>query len=153
MTGKRVSKGARSAPREHEFAKCSSVYRWLRARYEELARELQERAPGWKAIAARIAADGIRGVRGGEPNAESVRRVWQRVCRDVEKGDRASVAQRTSKPFYPSRVRSTWRPEPIPDQRSTPGLEPLAPVAAARPRTTAEKLAEVRRDLEKRSGR
>ncbi len=59
------------------------VYAWLlknHAEVEQLRARLDR--PRWESIAKLMAEDGVVGARGAPPNANSVRRVWKRVCRD-----------------------------------------------------------------------
>ena len=61
------------------------VYAWLMANHAEVERMRNRRDRvhmGWEAIAQIITEDGVLGSRGAPPNANAVRRVWKRVCRD-----------------------------------------------------------------------
>lgn len=118
--------------------------------------------PSWETVAEEIAAAGLLGTRGNPPTAGSVRRVWQRVCRDIEAEASDTRAQKTgaSTPAIPpSRVSAAWRP--VPTVPKAPSLGPVsqsAPsqpnqVTGARSRTAEEKLADLQRTLEERSGR
>jgi hypothetical protein len=73
----------------------------------------------WGSIAADISAEGVKGARGKEPYAKSVRRIWQRVSQDVaaarerELTDNANRETRAEKRRqYPSRVPKDLRPIP-----------------------------------------
>ena len=63
------------------------VYAWLWVNQAEVL-DLRTRWDGlsWKGIVRIMVEDGVKGSRGEPPNANSVRRVWGRVCRD--KADR-----------------------------------------------------------------
>ena len=75
----------RAAAREHAFSRRSEVYRWLRDRYAEIEEMMTAHDPSWHVIAAEIAREGISGGRGRPPTGRAVRRIWQRVRRDVAK--------------------------------------------------------------------
>lgn len=65
------------------FGGRGDIYRWLREHHAVVTEWLAVRQPSWETIASRIARDGVVGQRGNPPAWHSVRRVWQRVCRDV----------------------------------------------------------------------
>ena len=65
------------------------VYAWL---WANMAQVTKARRPTvgynpmhWSAIARIMEFEGIKGSRGEPPNANSVRRVWGRVCQDFER--------------------------------------------------------------------
>ncbi len=60
------------------------VYRWLRRNYAFVMEWIGKTNPSGSEIAARITRDGIMGARGEPPTSDSVRKVWKRVCRDME---------------------------------------------------------------------
>ena len=64
------------------------VYAWLLANHDRvLVARTSWDGLSWEAIAQVMTEDGILGSRGELPNANSVRRVWDRVVRDKEKRD------------------------------------------------------------------
>jgi len=67
------------------------VYAWLLANYARVERARQHRngwnRMQWDEIARIMVMDGVMGSRGDPPNANSVRRVWDRVCQDKEERD------------------------------------------------------------------
>jgi hypothetical protein len=69
------------------------VYAWLLANHAKVARARQHRngwnGMHWAEIARIMELDGVKGSRGEPPNANSVRRVWDRVCRDKEEREAA----------------------------------------------------------------
>jgi hypothetical protein len=62
-----------------------AVFCWLWANHAEVT-NLRTRWDyiTWKGIAMIMQEDGVKGWKGEPPNANSVRRVWGRVCREVE---------------------------------------------------------------------
>ncbi len=64
------------------------VYAWLLANLAKVIRARQHRngwnGLHWKEIARIMELEGVKGSRGDPPNANSARRVWLRVCRDLE---------------------------------------------------------------------
>ena len=84
------------------FDPCRSrepVYAWLLANHVKVIKARQYRngwsGMQWSEIARIMALEGILGSRGELPNANSVRRVWERVVRDKEKRD-ARKAEKNS---------------------------------------------------------
>jgi hypothetical protein len=64
------------------------VYAWLLANHARVVQARQHRngwnGMHWAEIAEIMVMDGVKGSRDEPPNANSVRRVWARVCRDKE---------------------------------------------------------------------
>lgn len=71
--------------RQRGYRRRSDAYRWLRRRHATLAKLLAEHEPAWADIAAEMAAAGIVGGRARPLTADAVRRIWGRVCLDVER--------------------------------------------------------------------
>lgn len=81
------------------FDPCSyrePVYAWLLANYAKVVRAREHRNGWnrlhWDEIARIMDLEGIKGSRGDPPNANSVRRVWGRVCVDKEDPDTRKAA-------------------------------------------------------------
>ena len=76
----------------------STVYAWLWANMAQVAnarRSMIGHNPmHWPAIAWIMDCEGIKESRGEPPNANSVRRVWGRVCRDFERHESPKEAAR-----------------------------------------------------------
>ncbi len=74
------------------------VYAWLLANFDKVVRALQPRngwnGMQWAEIAHIMTLEGIVGSRGDPPNANSVRRVWVRVCRDKAKREAKEAERR-----------------------------------------------------------
>ena len=70
------------------------VYTWLLVNFDQVLKA-RTRWDGlrWDSIARVMVEDGIVGSRGEPPNANSVRRVWDRVVRDKEKRDARKTEQ------------------------------------------------------------
>ena len=70
----------------YPFDQHESVFCWLWVNHDEVA-ELRSNIFGrtWHGIAMIMQKEGVKGSRGEPPNANSVRRVWGRVCLDIEK--------------------------------------------------------------------
>jgi hypothetical protein len=154
--------GLSKAMRDGAFGGRSDVYRWLRKNFTKVSQGMAEHQPSWDVVAVQMAREAVMGARGKPPNGHSVRRVWQRVRRDVEEEEAARAAEPKVRSSYASRMPATWRPTPVIErsgqgaqQRGSagPGNPGPADGTPARPRTTEEKLAKVRRDLAERSGR
>ncbi len=72
-----------------------AVFSWLWVNHAEVA-ELRRNIFGrtWHGIAVIMQEEGVKGSRGEPPNANSVRRVWGRVCKDVEKRAAQKAAEK-----------------------------------------------------------
>lgn len=159
MTGtKKLKRLARALEQEGEGGH-SDLYRWLAKNHDELTASFAEFRPAWPVIAKGIAAEGVRGADGQVASANSVRQMWQRLCRDIEARERA---RRVGKPTTrtPAVGPKGWTP-PIVHKAATQRIEP-APFAPAEDRQEMAKpaatgprdmLAELWSDIDKRSGR
>jgi hypothetical protein len=69
------------------------VYAWLLANHAKVVRARQHRngwnGMHWAEIVRIMEMEGVNGSRGEPPNADSVRRLWGRVCRDKEEREAA----------------------------------------------------------------
>lgn len=100
---------------ERRFGKRQSeAYRWLHRRHPELAATFIKHPPIWPDLADTMAAAGILGGRGRPLTGQAVRRIWDRVCRDVQaaaliqrSGPQAQTRKRVSAP-------AEWQPTPVP---------------------------------------
>lgn len=80
---------------DYPFNGREPLFCWLWANHTLVA-DMRQRwdAIGWDSIAQVAALDGIKGSRGEPPNANSTRRVWGRVCREVEEDRKRKVVPR-----------------------------------------------------------
>jgi hypothetical protein len=75
------------------------VFCWLWANYDQVHQLRHWRGGniariGWEGIARMMREDGVIGSRGDAPNANSVRRVWARVCREKDEREAREAAKR-----------------------------------------------------------
>jgi hypothetical protein len=74
------------------------VYAWLLANHAKVVKARQPRngwnGMEWDEIAHIMVLDGVVGSRGDPPNANSVRRVWGRVCQDKERWEERKAARK-----------------------------------------------------------
>ena len=159
MTGTKTLKHlTRTLEQESEGAH-SDLYRWLAKHHGELTASFAEFRPAWSAVAKGIAAEGVKGADGQVASANSVRQMWQRLCRDIEARERErlvgaipkKVPTHAPKGWVPPMVAkpTTIRTEPAPFA-PTPNNQEAAKPAGAGPR---DMLAELWSDIDKRSGR
>ena len=156
--------------KERRAGKQSDAYRWLYARHAPMADALATSPPEWRAVAEEMTAAGIRGGRSKTLTDRAVKRMWQRVCRDIA----AEAVHRSTGVLSPARNRSrasaAWRPEQLSEQPRVlggpgPSLLPL-PLDGGNPDPAQapagdraglsvgkSRLADIRRALNERSGR
>ena len=99
----------------------SDLYRWLRARHRALSKLLADQNPSWIVVADKVAAAGVTNTRGGAPSADSVRRVWACVVKDIE----AEAKRKVGSKVQPSRLSNDWRPTPAATPRPSPAARPI----------------------------
>ncbi|HUZ90310.1 MAG TPA: hypothetical protein VMU78_00170 [Methylocella sp.] len=75
------------------YSRRGDIYRWLRDHFQQVFHDIEELQRPWAVIAAEAAVAGVIGTRGAKPTADSVRRVWKRVCRDVQVARDRKVAE------------------------------------------------------------
>lgn len=110
---------------ERRFGKKQSdAYRWLHARHRDLAATFVKHPPIWPDLADIMAAAGILGGRGRPLTGQAVRRIWDRVCRDMQvaaviqrSGPQAQARKRVSAP-------ANWQPKPVPAVAAAPSPAP-----------------------------
>ncbi|MHB0698696.1 hypothetical protein [Roseomonas mucosa] len=76
----------------------AGVYEWMLKHHDRIAEVLRKRSKDWNEIAVEIGADGIQGAKGMEPNRETVRKTWGRVCRHLREHGCAEAATATRQP-------------------------------------------------------
>jgi len=101
------------------YRRRSDAYRWLRANHRAV-RELLDQEPSWHVIAREMTASGITGATGGSLSGRGVRRIWERVCRDLATAEagRGEIPARA----LPSRFAAGWHPPIAPTEK--PPLQP-----------------------------
>jgi|SRR5271168_2042230 len=121
----------------------SAAYRWLRENHERIKQILATDGPTWPIMAEVVLAEGITGARGQVMTDHALRRMWKRVCRDVEI---AEAEKRTGIPARKRRqqVPATWQPERA-DSSSGRSVAPIDPEESS--------LVGLRRIMAERSGR
>ncbi len=148
------------------YARRGAIYRWLRENHEFVTRWLAEKEPPWSEVAKRMATAGVVGARGNAPVGHAARRVWKRVCRDVEaalKREEKAWAEREARAEqrrgFPSRQRAVeplLADAPVPQIKAPePGeCRALVPVSGdeTAPLTARQKLGVVRGQLKQLGG-
>lgn len=147
----------------------SPAYVWLRKHHAALSEALRTDPPTWADTAEVMTRAGIVGGKARPLTDRAVKRIWQRLCKDLahaERSARVGLAPRSLMPSASPRTRT-----PIETTRSsssaaptinTPSAIPLptarsdAPTGAGGPVSDEEveaRMARLRRTLEERSGR
>jgi hypothetical protein len=62
----------------------AAVFCWLWVNHAELSEVLWRWQPTWASVARIMEADGVRDRYGKAPTGNAARRVWKRVCREIE---------------------------------------------------------------------
>jgi|GEM_PF-6060336 hypothetical protein len=65
------------------YTRHCDAYRWLRQHYDLMLQMLSEHQPSWPTVAVVLGAEGVTGAQGRQLTGDSLRRVWRRVCRDM----------------------------------------------------------------------
>jgi hypothetical protein len=100
----------------------SDAYRFLKARYAALIAQFEKDWPGWEAVAEEFAAVGVVGMKGQQLTAHNLRRIWRRVCCDVE-AEMAAAASLAPKRKAHSRFSPVRRPPVV--ERPGPVGQPV----------------------------
>jgi hypothetical protein len=109
------------------FAGYGDVYRWLRENSDYVDEWLVKAKPSWATIAVTIGKAGVQAKNGQAPVGKTVRRIWQRVRRDLaieaerrreqEAAEKAAAYERMSGVPMPKRQPSDfsrdWRPTEV----------------------------------------
>lgn len=155
--------------REHAEAGNGEIYRWLKKNRRKVRAGFKSTGSGWNGVVASITKDGVTGRNGQAPNSCSVRRVWTRLCADLEVAAKARAAVQTKKAVsHRSQQNPSWQPPITNAPRTVPAILPRreheqqllprpqspTPPSQAPPRTTKSALpentsAEVRAKLER----
>lgn len=139
------------------FMRRGAIYRWLRKNYRDLSHAFDQTEAGWVTVVADMIRDGVMGARGQPPNRKSAARVWARVRRDMLEADRRRLTGLGSKKLssvpMPTKTNFTQPHEPA--KAPTPfAPTPISPVEVDHSQmTVAERKADLRRVIDKRSGR
>jgi len=109
----------------------SKAYAWLKDHASEIEASFATHRPSWDAVARKLAELGVVEIRNRRLAANNLRRIWQRVCRDLkaERRYQATGVREAPKPIHPSRVPKNWRPEVL---SAEPGQGMVDPVYGAR---------------------
>lgn len=132
--------------------KQSDAYRWLHKRHAPLAAALASDPPEWRTIAEELSDAGVTGGKAKRLTDRAVKRMWQRVCRDVatEASKRAAAVSSANRSHAPA----SWRPALQPVQSAKPTSETVSTCAGPGiSANAAETLARLRRTIDERSGR
>jgi hypothetical protein len=129
----------------------SPLFWWLVEHHEELATAASGRRLQWARLCARFTEIGLTDATGKPASVHTARMTWHRVKQSVAQARQREAAKPPQKPgaVYPSRVRRDWRPQ----------LALLPPQTGAslngadKPYDPLERIAEIRREMNARSGR
>lgn len=112
--------------RERVHGNTSEAYVWLRAAYRRLRPRMEVRYPPYDEVAAEMVAAEVPGGRGAAVTGKAVRRIWERVCRDIELDAKARGKPVRAAP-------ADWKPQPVRSLAPAPVAPRPGPVAAPRP--------------------
>lgn len=111
--------------RAHAAAGYGDIYRWLKKNRRKVRAGFKSTGSGWDGVVAAIAKEGVTGRNGQAPNRNSVRRVWTRLCSDLEAAAQARAAAKTKKPVgNRSQHNPNWQPPLTGAPRIVPALLP-----------------------------
>lgn len=141
---KKIPKRMIQAIEERGETRHSDLYRWLKHHHATLSASFARHKPSWLLVADEIAAAGIMGANGQRPSPNSVRQIWERLCRDLtaeQQRQRTGLGR-----VPPPKAPRDWTPPVVAKADApAPRPSPVAPNAsnphgAARVRTPEEKL-------------
>ncbi len=148
----RDRKGLRAVLNEiTQSADRSPLFWWLVEHHDELATAASGRRLQWARPCTRFAEMGLTDATGKPASVQTARVTWHRVKLSVAKAQLRVAAKPPPKPgaVYPSRVPKDWRPQlALPAPQSGPGR-----TDPDKPYDPLERIAEIRRDMNARSGR
>ena len=108
------------ALKTHGPSRRSALHKWLLGQYESLADTLNGKAPDWVHAAAEAAAEGQTDANGRPPSPDTLRQMWGRVRRHVEKAEAAKGGGRAKASPARSRPQADWQPRVVAPRTSQP---------------------------------
>ena len=140
----------------------TDTYRYIRLnleRYLALGVGTSD-GPSWETFAAMLGRENQRNKQGGPISRDSARKIFERASKDARDKKLEMLTGVPQRKQQPSHLPATWRPTPeaapAPATFSRPVIpQPSQPVrdGEARPRTAEEKVADIRQQFARRSGR
>ena len=140
----------------------TDTYRYIRLnleRYLALGVGTSD-GPSWETFAAMLGRENQRNKQGGPISRDSARKIFERASKDARDKKLEMLTGVPQRKHQPSHLPATWRPTPetapTPATFSRPVIpQPSQPVrdGEARPRTAEEKVADIRQQFARRSGR
>jgi hypothetical protein len=103
------------------YRRRSEMYRWLREHHGHVAELLAATEPSWREVAERLGRAGVRNTKGALPSADSIRRVWRVVCRDVAGAHTRPIREGR---LPPSRIPSGTQPTETERPKAPPPAPP-----------------------------
>ncbi len=73
---------------DYPHNKREAVFCWLWDNHEGVTEIIGKWGCSWDGLVKVMKADGIKGSKGADPTGNAVRRVWGRVCREIEERER-----------------------------------------------------------------
>ena len=106
--------------RKHAEAGYGDIYRWLKKNRRKVQAGFKSTGSGWDGVVALLVEAGVGGRNGQTPNPRSVRRVWARLCADLELAATAHAAVKVKKPaVHRSQHNPNWQPPIAAGPRTT----------------------------------
>lgn len=140
----------------------TETYRYIRLnleRYVALGVGTSD-GPSWETFAAMLGRENQRNKQGGPISRDSARKIFERASKDARDKKLVLLTGVPQRKQQPSHLPATWRPtlETAPTPATSSRLvvpQPSQPVrdGEARPRTAEEKVADIRQQFARRSGR
>ncbi|MDN3563113.1 hypothetical protein ACFQY5_40030 [Paeniroseomonas aquatica] len=111
---------------ERVHGNTSEAYLWIRVAYRRLRSRMAVRYPPYDKLTAEMVEAGVPGGGGTVLTAKAVRRLWLKVCEDIEAEAKARGKVAKAAPV-------DWKPQPTRPPAPTAAVAPR-PVAAVTPR-------------------
>jgi len=93
----------------------SPLFWWLLKHHAEIAQIAKGRRMRWEPLLRRVLARGLTDGSAKSPTAETVRKTWWKVRREVARATELEIvkAQLAAAKVQPSRLPATWKPTPV----------------------------------------
>jgi len=125
----------------------SPLFWWLLEHHAEIAEIAKGRRMRWEPLLRRVLARGLTDGSAKSPTAETVRKTWWKVRREVARAKELEIvkAQLAAAKVQPSRLPATWKPTPVEATPARATSRPASPTNTDSAPTAPIKMSEAGR--------